>query len=116
MNKEFEFKTLINKKGFFCKITYEASVTERSVLNFEYKLSDTKWMSALLFGANYFFEKYSSTRNTGIKIIIKNIESQIIDTSNLVVLLTMIELLSKEFNFMIDGFKLNDYGDLVLPK
>jgi hypothetical protein len=63
-----------------------------------------------------FFRKYSVNHNTGIRIIINAIDSQIVDTTNMVVFLTMVELLSIEFNYVISDFKLNDKGDLIIPK
>ena len=115
MNKEFEFKKLIKGKGFFCKISYEFDTIESLILNFDCQI-DTKWYGALLFGTNYFYEKYALSKNNGIKIIIKDIEDQIIDTSNMVVFLCIIELLSMETQFIISGFELNHYGDLIIPK
>lgn len=116
MVKEFEFKCLINNKGFYCKITYEVSHIDKPILEFDYKKSDSRWKNSALFAAKYFFEKYSQMMNSGIKIGIIEIESQIVDTNDVVILFTVIEVLSKEFNYVINGFKLNEFGDLILPK
>jgi hypothetical protein len=115
MLKEFQFKKLIAKKGFFCALRYEASVKTEPQLHFQYKAQEKKWESAAHFAVSYFFEKFSKT-NKGLNLIIHEVEWQVVDTSNVVIAYAVLALLSDETGFVVDGLTINDKGELILPK
>lgn len=114
--KEFEFKRLVNSKGFFCRVFYTVIITDEPKLVVEYDCDSDKWRNAVLFGAEYFFEKYSASTGKGVGIKVLDIEDQIIDTSSAVVFYSIVVLLCEEANFRIENLAIDDTGNLIVPK
>jgi hypothetical protein len=111
----FEFKKLIDNKGFFFKIEYEVTITEELEETLRFS-EDSKWNIAISFALHYFFEKYSRARGKGIRLTVYGFEDQIVDTTSMVVFYSIIQLLAKETDFSIIDLMLTNKGELILPK
>lgn len=110
----YEFKQKVNKKGFFCNVRYLVESLSDEKLEVVF-LADTRWQAACQFAANLFYEKYSLIKSGGIKITIKEVESQMIDTNQVVVFYALLSALSEHFD-IDSGIRVNEFGDFVVEK
>ena len=110
---------LINKKGFFGVIKTE--LTDNNEEGIKIMVEDDnahKWISALKFGADYFYEKYSRVNvGVGFCLTIKELDYQPVDSSFSLFFYLVVRSLIEHTDFKIDNFKLDELnGFFILPK
>jgi hypothetical protein len=124
MTVEYKFKKQIGRRGFYCLIRLEVFLTEKQSLILEYipdhhhelKLMST-WHSPIEFAVNYFYESYSIDHKRGLRVVIREVHSMIIDTSSMVVFYTTLKALYKALDIPDDRLvNINDEGIFTFPK
>lgn len=116
MNSTVEYKKLINGKGFYAKVDLDASSSSRSGgLEFSFDKS-SKWYHTVFFAVNYYFEHLKRQGQKELTVKVNMIEEQIIDTGHIVVIYVILSAIEKALGKSIIDFKIDEKGNLSLPK
>ena len=115
MEANFEFKKLINDKGFYAGISIDVSKTLEKGIKIVFE-ETSPWYPAMLFAASYFYEQYKRTNSGGIKIEVIKLNTQTIDTNSIVVFYVFIRALYTSLDFNGKEILIDDLGNLLIPK
>ena len=116
MKAVFEYKKLINNKGYFAKVSIELIQTKSQQLEIVCE-NNSRWLPAIVFAANYFYEKYSKRNKEGLLLKIINLETMIIDTSLIVVFYVVVKAMAMALDFnQFDDMNFDQKGNLTVPK
>lgn len=115
-----ELKKLINSQGFYGYLDIEVKlIANQEGATLRIANEDAKnWFSALQFGVDYFYEKFSLRNNSvGLSVLVNNLISQPVDSSFSIFFFLMVKSLIDETSFSIPYFELDQLeGIFRLPK
>lgn len=117
MIRQFEFKKKINNKGYYANIVLD--IQERDTKGIEIVFDkDSKWYPTLNYGATYLSEHLINKQEVkcGYLIVINELNTQIIDSSSIVVLYAFIKAFFETLGYNTELIEINEDGCLVLPK
>ena len=115
MDTTFEYKKLINETGFYGRIQLEVNKrTERGV-SVKYA-GDSQWQNAIEFAVAYFYERYQKAEKGGLDVVIKELNTQIVDTSNMVIFFVTVNALYRALSMGATDVYINGEGSFVVPK
>ena len=115
MNGYHKFKKLVNRKGFYCEIYLEVTLINLPEVVLEFDQS-SKWFSSLNFAVNYFYEGYVASHKGGLKVTVTRINSEIVDTTAMVVFYTALKSLYNAFSLEDHLVRIDADGNFVIPK
>jgi len=112
----FEIKEKINKKGFYGRIRLEIVKTMENITKLDFD-HDSKWFNAVNFGVGFFYENYLKIRKEGgFNICVKDLDTQIVDTNNMVVFYITVKALCRYFKLDENLVFINEEGDFIIAK
>lgn len=115
---EIELKKLINQKGFYGKLSIDVELDkENDDISLEMDDSMRYWKPALYFGLIYFYEKFYPLYKMGIKVKVRQLDYQPVDSSFIIFVYLMVVSLSKATDFKLNDFLLDEIeGRFIIPK
>lgn len=116
MTGMYSFKRLVNGKGFYCGVKLEVIITEELGVVIDC-YSNSVWLNSIRFAVDYFYEGYSIGRKGGFRVTVSELDSQIVDTSHMVVFYVTLKALCRAFSMNDDvQIILTEEGNFVFPK
>jgi hypothetical protein len=115
MNAEYEFKKLINKRGYYAKINIDLTPSDNPEIFLDFDKA-SKWYPAVNFGIRYFHERYLKTGERGFDIKVNQLNTQIVDSSLMVVFYVTVKAIHQALNIEDSDIYIDEAGNLVMPK
>lgn len=112
---EYVFKQHIDNRGFYGNIVLDVEVIEGDDFELNYD-PKSPWFAAVLFGVSYFYEDMFRSKRVRLKVNIKSIHWQAVDSSNMVILYVCLMALYKSLNIETKNIFIDEFGILHLPK
>lgn len=114
-NSTFLLQEKIADYGFFCRVAMSVEILDEDKIIVKYD-NNSCWFDSVYWGCKYFYQKYNLYAKKGLNIRITQLDAHSIDTTDIVVVYSVIRCLEKLVQFEIKGLEINGSGNFVIPK